>query len=274
MATMEIMSDGAGSPLGQALTPEELMTLKRMFGMAPRLGMTRDASSDVAPGPDDPSLTAIPTRPYSEMTLHRPRQSTQGNPAERFSSELDAAEQAQTAATLAQYGVNPSLFLPTYKPANLPTERLGAMEPRQMGNGEMQALDAGFERTVPGSAPRSMGAEGADPFGMRVAAAHDKISNSHEAQKRFFDLASKETTDTIMRAVEDKKMDTATALAILNVRARLGEEEKAVRAEDVVAKRPVRSPRQARDEALFRVFASNANGNNPNEMDPNPYQTE
>lgn len=264
MATMEIMSDGAGSPMNAPLSFEERQALKRILGLAAPQGMR-----------EMPMQTDEHGHPLVQMTLHPPQQSVQPSGPEALGMALDTQQYGQTehdpkaAAALAHYGVDPSRFMPTFKPAELPTQQLGTVEPRENARGDMEALDAGLEMTVPGSAPRppDEGDAASDPFAERVRAAHESL-NTFDNQKRYFDLASKETTDTIMRAVEDGKMDTATALAILNVRARLTDEEKGVRAEDTVAKRPVRSPRQARNEALYRIFASNQ----PHAMDPFPYK--
>lgn len=122
MAGNYIVSDGAGSSLDphRPLSPDEQEQLKRILGLAPPFTsakMTRDPGLDAAPGPNDPALEPIPTKPYVNMDLRRPQQSQQLSEREKLMQQLDEVAHGQSfvgddpSAMLNEYGLDSHEFM-------------------------------------------------------------------------------------------------------------------------------------------------------------------
>lgn len=245
-----IMSDGAGSSLTGPLSAEEQAQLQQ-FASGKRGPAAMPPTTWKQPPPEKPGAAFVEDL----------RRSAGGVPT--IDPDL---------AVLTKYGIDPQELLggPVgYDPTRFDTElatTTSAFEPYNMED-EQRVVDIGVEQTVPGAA----GAR--KPANMRQLDRFDNaVYNAHEAlrddaqRKRFFDLASKETTSSILRAVEEKKMTTAEALAILNVRARIEAEERDIRAEGKQYEgQSPKNPRDIRDEALWRIFDADT-------MDPAPYK--
>lgn len=241
MSVSVIMSDGAGSSLAGPLTPEERLKLQQ-FAHGKNGPAAMPPTTWQQPPPEKPGAAFVEDL----------RRSAGGVPT------LDP-----DLAVLTKYGIDPQELLggpvdydPTRFENDLPTTTR-AFEPYEQADGERIALDAGVEETVPNSAfrpPAIAATRQMDKFDDEVYYAHEALRDDAK-RKRYFDIASKETTTSIMRAVEDKKLTTAEALAILNVRARIQAEERDIRAEGMQYEGQVRkSPRDIRDEALWRIF--------------------
>ena len=259
MPASVLQSDGAVNDTRTLdITPEEMERLRQIVGLSAPRGMVNPRiqsaasitlESPNASWPQEPAEEG-PNASYPEPVLAKPMDDT------------------DVSSLLGGYGIDPIEFM-----GESPTQPVSApvyYEDFDPTSDQPSAVDISTEATVPGSAPRPQGGlieqlDGDfDPFDFKVRQAHEGLRPEMD---KWFAINSDQDTTAVMRAVESGEMDTAKALAILNARTKVTELEKQIHQEDQLRKRK-RSPRDRREEALFRVFGRSSK-HTP--MDPAPY---